>query len=185
MWNRAEAAAITALTRHTARASATGSGTGPSDILAAVNTALLQEQAVGPLRFVTACCLVIEPHAAGVRARLGVAGHPLPVLRAPDGRTAEVGRGGRPLGIAVDVEYPEVDVEVTPGSTLVLYTDGVTEARDDSGVQFDEDRLLRVLAGTDCLTATGTVAAVTDAVEKHLAGSRYGVDDLAVLAVRC
>jgi phosphoserine phosphatase RsbU/P len=181
----AEAAALTALTRHTARAAATGSRTGPAAILGAVNTALLQEQHTGPLRFVTACCAVLEPHPTGVHAHLSVAGHPLPVLRTSDGGAVEVGVGGRPLGIATDVEYAEAALELGPGSTLVLYTDGVTEARDDSGAQFDEDGLLRVLTGTDGLTAAETVTAVTAAVEAHLRGSRHGVDDLAVLAVRC
>jgi sigma-B regulation protein RsbU (phosphoserine phosphatase) len=181
----AEAAALTALTRHTARAAATGSAAGPAAILAAVNTALLQEQATGPLRFVTACCMVLEPHPTGVHACLSVAGHPLPVLGRSDGGAAEVGAGGRPLGIAADAEYAETYLRLAPGSTLVLYTDGVTEARDDAGVQFDEEGLLRVLTGTDGLTAAETVTAVTAAVETHLRGSRHGVDDLAVLALRC
>ncbi len=181
----AEAAALTALTRHTARASAWMPGAGPSDVLAAVNTALLHDRSTGPLRFVTACCLVIEPHPVGISARLGVAGHPLPLLRTPDGRIREVGHSGRPLGIAADVTYDEHDVEVSPGSTLVLYTDGVTEARDDAGDQFEEERLVQVLARHDCLTAAATVAAVHAAVEAHLEGSRHGADDLAVLALRC
>ena len=74
---------------------------------------------------------------------------------------------------------------MSAGSTLVLYTDGVTEARDDAGDQFDDEGLLRVLGGDECLTATGAVAAVHAAVEAHLSGSRYGADDLAVLALRC
>jgi PAS domain S-box-containing protein len=181
----AEAAAMTALTRHTARASALTPGAGPSSVLAAVNRALLHEQTTGPLRFVTACCLVIEPHATGVRAQVSVAGHPLPLLRAPDGTVAEVGKPGRPLGVAVDVAYEESEVELSAGTTLVLYTDGVTEARDDDGAQFEEARLLEVLAGGECHTAAGTVAAVHAAVATHLQNSRHGTDDLAVLALRC
>jgi sigma-B regulation protein RsbU (phosphoserine phosphatase) len=180
----AEAAAITALTRHTARASAL-TGAGPAAILAAVNTALLHEQTAGPLRFVTACCLVIEPHPTGVHARMSVAGHPLPLLRSPGGTATEIGAPARPLGIDADAGLGEVQVELSAGSTLVLYTDGVTEARDDAGNQFDEEGLARVLSGDDCLTATATVAAVHAAVEEHLSGSRRGADDLAVLALRC
>jgi phosphoserine phosphatase RsbU/P len=67
----------------------------------------------------------------------------------------------------------------------VLYTDGVTEARDDTGEQFGEDRLARTLADHPFVTAAGAVAAVHRAVEDHLHGSRHGVDDLAVLALRC
>src|SRR3712207_5183494 len=93
----AEAAAVTALARHTARAAAaTGS---PSEILGAVNTALLHERDAGPLRFVTACCLVLERTTSGHCALVSVAGHPLPLLRSPEGVVTEVGRCGRPLGI--------------------------------------------------------------------------------------
>ncbi|SNR62710.1 SpoIIE family protein phosphatase [Blastococcus mobilis] len=180
----AEAAAITSLTRHTARASAL-TGAGPGAILAAVNTALLHEQTAGPLRFVTACCLVIEPHPTGVHARMSVAGHPLPLLRSPGGTATEIGAPARPLGIDVGAGFGEVQVELSAGSTLVLYTDGVTEARDDAGQQFDDEGLARVLGGNDCLTAAATVAAVHAAVEDHLSGSRHGADDLAVLALRC
>jgi PAS domain S-box-containing protein len=181
----AEAAALTSLTRHTARAVATGSAAGPSEIMAGVNAALLREHMNGPLRFVTACCLVIEPRSSGVHARLAVAGHPLPMLRAADGGVHEVGTGARALGIAEDAKFPETQLHLVPGTTLVLYTDGVTEARDDFGTQFDEDGLRHVLTTSDCRTATETVAAVTHAVEQHLRNSRHGVDDLAVLALRC
>jgi serine phosphatase RsbU (regulator of sigma subunit) len=67
----------------------------------------------------------------------------------------------------------------------VLYTDGVTEARDDAGEQFGEDRLAQTLADHPFVTAAGAVAAVHRAVEDHLRDSRHGVDDLAVLALRC
>ncbi|WP_245158953.1 SpoIIE family protein phosphatase [Blastococcus sp. TF02A_35] len=176
----AEAAAVTAVTRHTARAAAAAGS--PAEILAAVNAALLQQQGEAPLRFVTACCLVLEPTGAGHRATLSVAGHPLPVLRCPDGHASEVGAAGRPLGIDPDVRFTETELALPAGSTLVLYTDGVTEARDDAGRQFGEDALLRVVAGAP-LDAEATVGAVAAAVEQHLAGSRHEHDDLAVLAL--
>jgi serine phosphatase RsbU (regulator of sigma subunit) len=175
----AEAAAVTAITRHTARAAAAGS---PAEILAAVNAALLHETGEGPLRFVTACCLVLEPTGTGYRARLSVAGHPLPVLRCPAGHVEEVGTAGRPLGIDADVRFSESDLALPPGSMLVLYTDGVTEARDDAGRQFGEDALLRVVAGAP-FDAEATVSAVATAVEHQLTGSRHEPDDLAVLAL--
>jgi sigma-B regulation protein RsbU (phosphoserine phosphatase) len=175
----AEAAAVTAIARHTARAAATGS---PAEILAAVNSALLHAAGSGPLRFVTACCLVMEPSDAGKRIRLGIAGHPLPVFRGADGATREVGRAGRPLGIEPDVEIEGLTVDLPPGSSLLLYTDGVTEARDDAGRQFGEDALLRVVSGAP-LDAEAMVGAVAVAVEQQLAGSRHEPDDLAVLAL--
>ena len=179
-----EAAALTALTRHTARAAASA-GAGPGDVLAAVNSALLHDQGGGPLRFVTAACLVLEPCPGGIRGQVVVAGHPLPLLRTPDGTVTEVGECGRPLGVEHGVSYKELSLELSGGSTLVLYTDGVTEARDDAGVQFGEDRLVRTIATHPFVTAAGAVAAVHSAVADHLQHARHGVDDLAVLALRC
>jgi sigma-B regulation protein RsbU (phosphoserine phosphatase) len=178
----AEAAAITALTRHTARAAASGPAAGAADVLAAVNTALLHEQSE-PLRFVTACCLVLEPSGAGHRAHLSVAGHPLPLLRTPSGQVIEAGSPGMPLGILPGVRFAETAVDLPPGTTLVLYTDGVTEARNDDGAQFGEDRLAAVLATLPSGDAPRTVAAVSAAVEAQLDGSRHEADDLAVLAL--
>jgi serine phosphatase RsbU (regulator of sigma subunit) len=177
----AEAAAVTALTRHTARAAASAGS--PAEVLCAVNTALLHEQGSGPLRFVTACCLVLEPAEGGHRVRVSVAGHPLPLLRSPEGTTTGVGAPGRPLGIDPDVHFDEVSLLLQPGATLVLYTDGVTEARDDAGDQFGEDGLVGVLEGLASGEAELTVAAVAAAVEDQLLGSRHEADDLAVLAL--
>ena len=177
----ADAAAVTALTRHTARAAASAGD--PAEVLRAVNTALLQQQDAGPLRFVTACCLVLEPADRGHRARLSIAGHPLPLMRSADGSTAEVGVPGRPLGIDADVRFGEVLVHLPPGATLLLYTDGVTEARDDTGAQFGEEGLACVLRALPTGDAGPAVAAVTAAVEEQLAGSRHEADDLAVLAL--
>jgi serine phosphatase RsbU (regulator of sigma subunit) len=112
---------------------------------------------------------------------VAVAGHPLPLLTTAEG-TTEVGRVGRPLGVGADVAHAVVDVDLPPGSTLVLYTDGVTEARDDTGTQFGEDGLVRVLDGAPA-GAEAAVAAVTCAVEAQLRGSRHEADDLAVLAL--
>jgi sigma-B regulation protein RsbU (phosphoserine phosphatase) len=180
----AEAAAVTALTRHTARAAASPAAettADPAEVLSAVNAALLRERTDGPLRFVTACCLVLSPGPGGVRATVGVAGHPLPVLTGPDG-PREVGVPSRPLGITPDLDVAVVEVELPAGTTMVLYTDGVTEARDDAGEQFGEDGLLEVLRRLPG-GAEATVEAITAAVEERLRDSRYEADDLAVLAL--
>ncbi len=180
----AEAASLTALTRHTARAAASW-GAGPGEVLAAVNTALLHGQVDGPLKFVTAACLEITPRDGGAVGRLVVGGHPRPLLCAPDGTVHELCAGGRPLGVEAGTTWAEVPVELVPGSTLVLYTDGVTEARDRAGAQFGEEGLAAALATRPFVTAAGAVDAVHAAVEEHLRGSRRAVDDLAVLALRC
>jgi serine phosphatase RsbU (regulator of sigma subunit) len=126
---------------------------------------------------------VLEPAEQGHRALVSVAGHPLPLLRSADGTITDVGVPGRPLGIDPGVSFDEMPVVLAPDSTLVLYTDGVTEARDDAGDQFGEDGLLRVLVGLPSGDAELVVAAVAAAVEKQLLGSKYEADDLAVVAL--
>ncbi|RBY85343.1 SpoIIE family protein phosphatase [Blastococcus sp. TF02A-26] len=177
----AEAAAVTALTRHTARAAAAGSGD-PAEVLAAVHAALVHEQAGGPLRFVTAVCLVLEPGPGGARARLAVAGHPRPLLRS-GAAWAEVGVVGRPLGVGDDARFESLSLELGPGASLVLYTDGVTEARDADGEQLGEDGLARLLTRPGPDAAECIAETIAGAVAERVRGSRFEADDLAVLAI--
>jgi serine phosphatase RsbU (regulator of sigma subunit) len=180
--NGAEAASMTAVTRHTARAAASSGS--PAEVLAAVNAALLREQRPGPLRFVTACCLMLRQCPGGTAAQVALAGHPAPLVRT--GRdVASVGGAGLPLGVTADVAYQEFDLRLPHDTTVLLYTDGVTEARDDDGSQFGEDRLVDVLRRTAGRSAEETVESVVAAVEDVLRGSRYRADDQALLAVRC
>jgi serine phosphatase RsbU (regulator of sigma subunit) len=73
---------------------------------------------------------------------------------------------------------------------LVLYTDGVTEARDAAGKQFDESGIRATLTGAAGRSAQATADAIEEAVAHHLgdrhAGDRRGTgDDLAVLVLSC
>ncbi|MGY1772698.1 SpoIIE family protein phosphatase [Blastococcus sp. SYSU D00813] len=177
----AEAAAVTALTRHTARAAAASSGD-PAEVLAAVSAALVHEQGAGPLRFVTAVCLVLETGDGPVHGRIAVAGHPRPLLRRAGG-WEEVGVVGRPLGVGDGAGFTSVPLELGPGSSLVLYTDGVTESRDADGVQFGEDGLVRLLTRPGPHSAACIAGTIATAVADRAAGSRFEADDLAVLAI--
>jgi PAS domain S-box-containing protein len=177
----AEAAAVTALTRHTARAAAATSGD-PADVLSAVHAALLHEQGDGPLRFVTAACLVLDPGGGTVRGRLSIAGHPRPLLRRPEG-WEEVGIVGRPLGVGDDTRFECVSLTLEPGTSLVLYTDGVTEARDADGVQLGEEGLIRLLTQPGPEAAGCIAETIATAVAERVRESRYEADDLAVLAI--
>ncbi len=176
----AEAAAVTAVTRHTARAAAAAGD--PAEVLRAVNAALLREQLGGPLRFVTACCLVLERRDGGARADLSVAGHPLPLLRTSAG-WSEVGGRDLPLGIDADARFEPVAIALPPGAALVLYTDGVTEARDDSGVQLGEEGLVALLGRAGADGAECIAERISTTVEDRLRHSRFEADDLAVLAL--
>lgn len=179
-----EAASISALTRHTARAAAI-TNPDPGHVLSTVNAALLQQATAGRLKFVTACCALLTPHRRGATVRIAVAGHPPPLLRSPDGTVTQVGSTGRLLGVFPDVDHGQASVDLEAGSILLLYTDGVTEARDHTGTQFGEDRLAQLLHDTPATSPGATLDAIEHAVEEHLSTWRGKGDDLALLALGC
>jgi serine phosphatase RsbU (regulator of sigma subunit) len=163
-------------------------------VLAAVNAALLAEEDPGELRFVTACCVLLSPDPRGATAVVALAGHPSPLLRTADGAVREVGCNGLPLGIQDDAAFSEVTVDMPRGSTLVLYTDGVTEARDASREFYPLDERVKALAPqarakltkTGKIRANGAAPSLLDLVRDDLL--RYvGAppdDDAALLLVR-
>jgi PAS domain S-box-containing protein len=121
-----EAAALTALVRYTLRAIAPAGGH-PSEVLAELNEAILRQRSDG--RFCTVAFGVVTPTPTGARLELSSGGHPLPLLLRADGGAVEsVGEPGTLLGIVRDPELVDVTVELGLGDSLVLYTDGVTEA---------------------------------------------------------
>ncbi len=123
-----EAASVTALARYTIRA-VTLKDDRPSEMLAALNEAMLRQ--LSEDRFCTAACIRLEPEdgSPGVGIDVSCAGHPAPLLVRPDGPVEEVGPPGKVLGVFDDAELGDGSLRLMPGEALVLYTDGVTEAR--------------------------------------------------------
>ncbi|MFD8545401.1 SpoIIE family protein phosphatase [Streptomyces sp. NPDC059649] len=105
------------------------------------------------------------------------AGHLPPVLRHPDGRTEELTIvGGPPLGVAAEGEFPLTEVGLTPGTLLVLLTDGLAESASlplEDGMR----RVCEVLAAADPAD-TGRVA------DELLGSAKRRDDDVAVLVLR-
>ncbi|MGP1273481.1 MAG: PP2C family protein-serine/threonine phosphatase [Phycisphaerales bacterium] len=114
------------------------------------------------------------------------AGHNPPrVKRCSDGSMFILdGAQALPLGIAEHIDYPEARVELVPGDQVVLYTDGITEAFNDSDEIFEVERLDGVLANCG-IDAEALIRSVLQALEAFTAG-RPADDDrtLVVLKVR-
>ena len=177
----AEAAAVTALARYTIRA-ITLKEDRPAEVLAALNEAMLQQ--LPEDRFCTLACVRLEPKdgSLGVGADVSRAGHPSPLVVRADGSVEEVGPPGRVLGVFPDAELGSASLRLMPGETLVLYTDGVTEARSPDGEFFGEERLrdlLRSCAGCD---ARDFARRIKNVVLEFQEG--YPRDDLAILVLR-
>ena len=176
-----EAASVTALARYTIRA-VTMKDDRPSEVLTALNEAMLRQ--LPEDRFCTAACIRLEPEdgSAGVGMDVSRAGHPPPLLVRTDGTVEEVGCSGRVLGVFPDAELEDSSLRLMPGEALVLYTDGITEARSPDGGFFGEDRLRRLLgscAGCDAATFAETIK--DDVLDFQSGDPR---DDLAVLVLR-
>src|SRR5215212_6167693 len=176
-----EAASVTALARYTIRAVTLKDDT-PSEILAALNEAILRQ--LPEDRFCTAACIRLEPEdgLAGIGVDVSCAGHPAPLLVRPDGPVEEVGPTGRALGVFDDAELGDGSLRLMPGEALVLYTDGVTEARSPAGDFFGDERLHRLLRSCSGLDAAGIATRIKNVVLDFQEG--YPRDDLAVLVLR-
>jgi sigma-B regulation protein RsbU (phosphoserine phosphatase) len=126
--------------------------------------------------------LRIEPRADAVRVTVACAGHPMPLLVRTDGTVETVGVPGTLLGVFDEVDITDVAVELTDDEALVLYTDGLTEARGHGGELFGEERLAEVLAGTAGCGAAEMARRVGSAVAAFRRPG--GGDDVAVLVLR-
>jgi sigma-B regulation protein RsbU (phosphoserine phosphatase) len=111
------------------------------------------------------------------------AGHNYPVILHADNTTTELRDGGLILGAFPDIEYADGHLQLEPGETLFLYTDGITEATDRGEVDFGEERLYEILRRSQRQEPRQMVQTVLDAVKKYTAGGDPA-DDLTMLVLR-
>ena len=148
----------------------------PSDFLAHANDVVVGEIAVG--KFITMAYLLIDPRGT---VDCASAGHPEPRLVLPDGRVESLRCGGLALGIDAPQTYDPVRAELPPGSAVVLYTDGVIEARRGADL-FGSERLDALLAERAGQPAQEIADAVVGACRAY-AGGDLG-DDCAIVVIK-
>jgi serine phosphatase RsbU (regulator of sigma subunit) len=173
-----DAAAVTALARHTMRAAAAYERR-PSGVLGLLHRAL-RDQAGDEGRFCTVCYARLRVESGRVEVELACGGHPLPLVVHPDGRVTPVGRLGTLLGSDIAPQLTDVAVTLGPGEVLVFYTDGVTEVRRRRQEVFGHRQLVDLLA-----TCAGLPPdAIVDRVETAVLAASEGRlrDDVAILA---
>jgi len=173
-----EAAKLAALARYTVGATALGDAA-PSTALRRLNEAVLRRHGVGG-PFVTALHGRLAPREGGVDVVVCAAGHPPPLVRRAGGAVERLEAPGTLIGVLEELELHDVAARLGPGDALVLYTDGVTEARAGDG-RLGEDGLAALVAGED----GGSAEALAGAVDQVAAvGNATQRDDAAVLVVR-
>ncbi len=150
-------------------------GRSPAQVLTLLNR-LLRDIGT-PHQMATLVVMLLDPETGDLR--YANAGHPPPLVKADDGTTRFLEDAvSVPLGAIGHAEYSEAEVTLTPGSTLILYTDGLVEDRTmplDVGL----DRLR-----ADILTAPDDVDAMCEHLTAEVRGAGPAQDDVAVLAVR-
>ncbi|MBT3166426.1 SpoIIE family protein phosphatase [Streptomyces sp. Vc74B-19] len=124
-----QAAALTSLTRYTLRAAMIQDADPVAD-LRVLNRALMERYTGDDPRYCTAVAGVFEREGDTLRVRLASGGHPPAlVLRADGGAEYLSTKGGMLVGVLPTAQFVEVSTVLHPGDTLLLYTDGLTEAR--------------------------------------------------------
>lgn len=174
----ADAAALIGLARHTLRAAAMREGE-PTAILSTLNEALYREDADDS--FCTALYAAVEITSSGARLELTSAGHPLPLLLRANGRVETVGLPGTLVGAVPELDLNSDVAHLSPGDAVVLYTDGVPEARSTEDF-FGQERLVSVLKACSGANAT----ALAERIERDVLEFQDGDprDDVAILVLR-
>lgn len=134
-------------------------------------------------RFITCFYGLIDPE--NKRLLYISAGHNPPLLLRGDGTSELLDKGGGlPLGIFATTRYSESVVEFRPGDILVMYTDGVVEARDTGDEEFGMKRLEDVIRASSDLRAHEIVKAITKAVDEYSSEVGGPEDDLTVSVIK-
>jgi serine phosphatase RsbU (regulator of sigma subunit) len=172
-----EAAAVTAMVRHGIRALGFQQ-TSPAAVLETVNRVMLSHEVSG--RFATAIVARVDLTSTPVRVVIASAGHPSPVLvGAGEARCVEV--RGPLLGVVPALDLNEVEIQLSPGETLILHTDGLTDAGAPRRGLTQED-LCRHLAGQAGCPPRVLVRRLEDLAVSQ--GTVLLRDDIAILAAR-
>jgi phosphoserine phosphatase RsbU/P len=149
-------------------------------LLERLNTQILRHAPSS--RFITLLFVTVDP-ATGDLVSVN-AGHLPGLIRRRTGEIDRLTEGGIALGMFDQSRYAVQTTRLEPGDLLVLYSDGITEAENPSGVPFDEDGLLALVrAHAENPDLKAVAAAIIKAVEHHAQDVRFA-DDLTVLLAR-
>lgn len=178
----AEAAAVTSLTRYTLRAAAVYDDD-PVAVLHNLDTVLGQDHLSDAPQFCTVIFGAMTRSENGFDVELASGGHPPALVLRADGGAEYVNTvGGQLVGILADARFVSARLHLAAGDTLVLYTDGLTEARIGTGTQrYDDEGALIEFAGDH---APSSAEEIVESIKSLLDSFGVGLeDDTAVLAL--
>ena len=151
---------------------------GPADALTRVNRILVDERATS--LFVSAALLAVDVDSGEVR--YASAGHESPLVARAAGRVDRLDAAGPILGAFADATFAEEGSVIAPGDAVLLYTDGLTEARDAARRFYGEAPLLATL-GSACGRSAEAIRDSLVADVLAFRGEAPAFDDLTLLVV--
>ncbi len=163
------------------RASVRGHWTEPSlaDAVARINRTVCQN--VPSSKYVTFFLAALDP--ASGRLDFVNAGHNPPLLVRAEGRVERLEDGGLVLGMFENVVYLDGSVQLRPGDTLLVYSDGVTETWSPEDEEFGEEKLIELVVGARSLGAEALQEAILREIERFEAGAR-ATDDRTLIVLK-
>lgn len=172
-----DAAVLTTFIKHTIRAFAHAESS-PSAIVARTNQVLCTAARLPD--FASVVVLVVDPRTGDVT--YCSAGHPPTLVVDGDGRVRPQECGSPVIGALPDLDFTEAHFTLGDNDTVVLYTDGVTEARDPEGGFFGDGRLQEVVGSCSLDDVTTVPERIYDRVMEYTGGRLS--DDIAIVAFR-
>ena len=151
----------------------------PSDILSTVNRQICRDN--DSQMFTTLFCGILNTRTGEIKYSSG--GHNPPYHISRSGVQQVPKTGGRVLGLLEETTYGWSRLALGSGETIVLYTDGVTEAMDPAGQFFSEHRLESILTQTKFASAREQIEHLTSQITHFAAGAEQS-DDITALAIR-
>lgn len=170
------AALLGALTQGSLAAQ-TSVASGPADALTRLNSALVRRAVEG--RYVTLFYAQLDPDGTLTFCN---GGHNPPFLVGAGGKVRRLETGGMPMGLFDGLPWAEEAVAMEPGDFLVLFSDGVSEALDPTGAEFEDRRILESIAGAPAREASAQLDHLLSSVKKFTAGAPQN-DDVTVVVV--
>jgi sigma-B regulation protein RsbU (phosphoserine phosphatase) len=132
-------------------------------------------------RFVTFFLAQVDPRSGRVVFSNG--GHNLPLLVRVNGDVEKLEEGGPVLGAFPELQFRQAETQMAPGDSLVIYSDGVTEATDMAGEEYGEERFEQLVVAARDRSAAELVRLACDDL-KVFTGDAPPADDVTIVVVR-
>jgi len=152
--------------------------TGTSPLMARLNQGVCRRGIEG--RFLTAFYGILSPDGAFTYTN---AGHNAPVLVSPSSAARRLEKGGMVLGLFEQAGFEQETIALSPGDVIVAFSDGVTEALNEAGEEYMDDRLLACIDRYKAKPPQDILAAVMADV-RAFAGEAMPNDDVTIVMVR-